>query len=108
VVERDFLVHITMSLVEELQGHFIGPFLNMTIPEMAETMLHVMILLLPFIFYTIAWHWPSIWCVFAENLGFRPSILFAYVAYIMKLLQFSVWDLLAEAACHLSWPCLST
>jgi hypothetical protein len=81
-----------MSLVEELQGHFIGPFLNMTIPEMdSETMLHVMILLLPFIFYTIAWHWPSIWCVFAENLGFRPSILFAYVAYIMKLLQFSVF-----------------
>lgn len=81
-----------MSLLQELNDHYVGPFLTMKIPEMdAEIVLHVMILLLPFVYYTIAWHWPSIWCNFSENMGYRPSILFSYVAYVMKILQFAVF-----------------
>eukprot|EP00944_MAST-04C_sp_MAST-4C-sp1_P004230 g4230.t1 len=76
---------------QALKGHYFDPLASATVPELdAHNQIRILLLTLPYLYYTYLWHFPGSWCKISESLGMHPCQSMSYVAHGMKLVQFFV------------------
>jgi hypothetical protein len=79
------------AMFEALKEHYYTTLTNVTLPELnGDTYQKVLLLILPYLFYTYLWHFPTLWCQMSESLGMHSSNSMKYIAHCMKIIQFTV------------------
>ena len=76
---------------QDLKAHYFDPLAKAAVPELdTNIQIRILLLTLPYLYYTYLWHFPGSWCKVSESLGMHPSHFMSHVSHAMKLVQFFV------------------